>query len=72
MEKGTKITVGLITFIVLIAAGGILYKENFYIDGDVVENTKGQQVKAETVIKTESSDDNSTMFPPTVSITFLE
>ena len=42
-----QITVGLITFIVLIAAGGILYKENFYIDGDVVENTKGQQVKAE-------------------------
>ena len=61
MEKGTKITVGLITFIVLIAAGGILYKENFYIDGDVVENTKGQQVKADTVIKTESSDDNSTI-----------
>lgn len=61
MEKGTKITVGLIVFIVIIAAAGILYKENFYIDGDVVENTKEQQVKAETVIIAESSDDNSTI-----------
>lgn len=61
MEKGTKITVGLIIFIVIIAAGGILYKENFYIDGEVVENTKEQQVKAETVNIAESSDVNSTI-----------
>lgn len=61
MEKGTKITVGLIIFIVIIAAGGILYKENFYIDGEVVENTKELQVKAETVNIAESSDENSTI-----------
>ena len=59
MEKGTKLTVGLIIFIVIIAVGGILYKENFYIDRKVVENTKEQQVRAETVNIADSSDENS-------------
>lgn len=61
MEKGTKLTVGLIIFIVIIAAGGILYKENFYIDRKVVENTKEQQVRAETVNIADSSDENSSI-----------